>query len=159
MSINPYEAPIEDQLNVDSTGGDAYGGTPVMLILLCVMTGLHFLVSAASTLVGLVIGNAIALGGGFVASFFYIAIFVGLIKRAEWARMSIIWMCYVSLITYLAQFATVGVLFVIPLMLLELITLAIAHNRRVREVTRASSVAKSYTYVDPEAVPPTTPSE
>jgi hypothetical protein len=108
---------------------------PTALIILIVLTGLHILLNVGIFIMGVRKGNDAALFGGLVSSGVYIAIFFGLIKMQEWARILLIWLCYVGIVASLLLFSP-----------LEIITLIFAHRRSVREATKNISIAKLYTY-------------
>ena len=108
---------------------------PKALMVLMILTGVHILLNAAIFVIGVANENWLALFGGLVSCGFYIAILIGLNKMQEWARVMLIWLCYVGIVFSLLLFSP-----------LEIITLILAHRRSVREVTKGRSLAKAYTY-------------
>ena len=77
--------------------------------------------------------GALAVFGGIVSGGFYIAIFYGLIKLQEWARIMIIWLSYIGIVASL--------LILSPL---EIATLVCAHWPSVRNAIKGASLAKTY---------------
>lgn len=142
---NPYRAPDAAALH---PGAVQHGTT--LIYVLCVLVVIHLFVALASTLIGVIFNSAPALIGGSVAVCFYIAILVGLLKKQEWARINLIWFCYVGLAVYLFQLT---MLVWLPLLLIafEIVTLVLAHSSAVRDVTRNQSMAKTYTYTETDS--------
>ena len=146
VSVNPYQSPSTDT-SAEPDGALEPAGKSTLLIVLCLFVALHLIVALASTLIGLLFQLPVALFGGLVSAGFYIAIFIGLLKRQEWARVNLIWFCYVGIVVYLVQIPR-AVWFIAPLVGLEFVTLLIAHSRTVRNLTRGHSLAKTYTYTE-----------
>ena len=148
--FNPYRSPAGFS-SMEKPSPPRY---PAALIVLAIMAAGHLLVSFAMLAVGLVAGQALLLAAAVVCCGFYLAIVVGLSMRQEWARITLIWLCYVGIVSYLIQ--TVRSPWVAPLTLVliafEIATLVLGHNRSVRETTRGASLAKAYTYHE---TPPT----
>lgn len=121
---------------------------PTALVVLIGLTGLHALLSLVILLAGLAGGNGMALFGGSVSSACNVAILVGLIKVREWARIFLIWLCYVGIVTYGLQSMVFprAAPILVPLLALEIVTLIFAHNRSVLQATKSASIAKTYTY-------------
>ena len=142
--FNPYQSPA----GVSSMERPSLPRYPGTLIVLTFLAAGHVLVSLAMLAVGLVAGQAPMFGGALVCCGFYVAIVVGLIKRREWARIMLIWLCYVGIVSYLIQ--TVVSPWVAPvtvvLMVFEIATLIPAHSPSVRQTTEGASLAKAYTY-------------
>jgi membrane-bound ClpP family serine protease len=142
--FNPYRSPAISP----STERPSLPSFPVALILLTFLAVGHVLISLAMLGIGLLAASAPAIGGGLACCGFYVAIVIGLTLRREWARIMIIWLSYVGIISYLIQTALVplAALVTLPLMVFEIATLVFAHSRAVRETTRGASMAKAYTY-------------
>lgn len=141
MESNPYQSPADP-----ATGTSGGKGEPTVAVyVLIAFVGVHVLVSLGLTAVNLLGGVGHGIVGGFVSLGFYIAILVGLIKMQEWARVSLLWFCYVSLVFYGLQ-AQQAAWLVIPLMGVQLVTLILSHSSSVRNCTRENSLAKTYTY-------------
>lgn len=117
----------------------ALPGRPGTLVALTVLACVHIVVNVVIFLVGTASGNGAAIGGGLASTAFYIAILVGLIQMREWARISILWLAYCGLVFSLGMFAP-----------LEIPTLILAHWPSVRKATRGVSMAKAYTYHEPQ---------
>ena len=83
--------------------------------------------------------------GGAVTVGFHTAILVGVLLRQEWARLLMIWLCYVGAVTYAFQLGQAPWL-IGPLIGFEVLTLLFAHSRRVRQTTRRTSLAQPYVY-------------
>ena len=143
MESNPYQPPaaLSDSENPPAQSQSF----PMGLVALCVLAALQIVVAGLLILGGLVMGSGLAVVGGFVSFGFHIAILVGLCLKQEWARVMLIWLCYVGI-------ASIGIqclaepLFAVPLISLEIVTLVFAHSRRVRNATRHTSLAKTYVY-------------
>lgn len=114
-------------------------GRPGTLVALTVLACIHIVVNVVIFLVGTANGNGAAIGGGLASAAFYIAILVGLIQMREWARISILWLAYCGIVFSLGMFAP-----------LEIPTLILAHWPSVRKATRGVSMAKVYTYHEPQ---------
>ena len=143
VSVNPYQASPTPS---EASSSEQHGSSPLICVL-CVLVAIHFLVVLGITISSLLIPIPIALIGGLISMGFYIAIFIGLLRKAEWARVTLIWLCYVGLVTYAFQVQNM-VWLVVPLMIFELVTLVIAHSSAVRTVTQKASTAVSYTYTE-----------
>ena len=141
---NPYRSPT----NSPATEKVSPPSHPAALIVLTLLAAVHVLVSLALLGVGLLAGHAPTLGGALVCFGFYVAILFGLILRQEWARIMLIWLSYVGIVSYLIQTAYSPWVAPVTLVLLalEVTTLILAHSRSVRETTKGASLAKAYTY-------------
>jgi hypothetical protein len=142
--FNPYQSPAD----LPSVEKPVASSRPVTLIVLTVLAGEHLLVSAAMLLGGLLAGHGPLLASALVCSGFYVAIFIGLVGRREWARVMLIWLCYVGIVSYLIQSAVSPRVAPVALVLMvfEIATLILAHSPSVRETTRGASLPKEYTY-------------
>ena len=121
-----------------------------MLFVLCALVAVHLLIAGGLTLLGMLAQLPAAMFGGAVSVSFFIAISIGLIKKAEWARITLIWMCYVGLIANAFQ-VTIAPWIVIPIWMLELGTLIIAHSSSVRVITQNASNAKTFIYTESDS--------
>jgi len=121
---------------------------PITLIIVTILSAVLSMVSVVMFIIGVSSNYIPLIFGGLVCSGFYLAILIGLIKKREWARISLIWLCYVGIASYgfqwMANPRTAPI--VMPLLALETITLFFAHNRSVRQMTKGASIAKVYTY-------------
>jgi hypothetical protein len=108
---------------------------PAALVGLIILTGVHILLYFLVLLVTCANHDAGGMTCGIVTCGFFVAILIGLVKMQEWARVMLIWFCYVGIIF--------SVLLLSPL---EITTLVFAHRRSVREATKAMSIARVYTY-------------
>ena len=143
MSTGPYQPPSgsNEKAPPDTSTGDA------LIYVLSALVALNAVCAIGLTLLGLVAGQPQMFGGGIVSFGFYVAIFIGLLKRQEWARTTLIWMCYVGLVVAAIQIPSAGVV-AIGMMILPAITVLFAHMPAVRNLTRDNSLAKPYIYVD-----------
>jgi hypothetical protein len=141
---NPYRSPAISP----SAEKPSPPSHPVALIVLTFLAGGHVLISFAMVAIGLLAGNAAALAGGLACCGFYVAIVAGLALRQEWARIMLIWLCYVGIVSYLVQTAMwpLAAPVTLVLMAVEIATLVLAHSRSVRETTKGASMAKAYVY-------------
>ena len=145
MEVNPYQPSVDDSVRPQSTEP-----SPVMIYVLCVLVAIHALMAAAITLVGLLVPLPAAFMGGAISFVFNIAIMIGLLRKAEWARITLIWMCYVGLIANATQVASAAWI-IVPILVLEVITLIIAHGSSIRVITQTASTAKAYIYTESNA--------
>lgn len=143
MELNPYQSPVEAiPAESDANTADDF---PVGLIFLAILAGLHVAVAGLQTLGGLIMGSPPVMIGGVATIAFHMAILIGVLLRQEWARILMIWLCYVAIVTYVVQLGQAPWL-IGPLIGFEVLTLLFAHSRRVRETTRRKSLAKAYVY-------------
>jgi len=143
MESNPYQPPAV--LSESESVPEKTQSFPMGLVALCVLAALQIVVAGLLILGGLVMGSGPAIGGGLVSFGFHIAILVGLCLKQEWARLMLIWLCYVGIVSYGAQCDS-AVWIALPLVGLEVLTLIFAHSRPVRNATRQASLAKAYVY-------------
>ena len=148
MDMNPYQSPEgPKQPSLARTGEPS-----AAVYVLVAFVGIHVLISLALTAINVIGRGGPGIIGGIVSLGFYIAILVGLLKAQEWARISLIWFCYVSLVFYALQLKTAAWL-IVPLMGVQLVTLILSHSSPVKNCTKENSVAKTYTYGADEAPP------
>lgn len=143
MELNPYQSPAEP--TAATTEDTAETGFPVGLVFLAVLAALHIVVAGLLTLGGLIMHSPQVAIGGLVTVGFHTAILIGVLMRQEWARILLIWLCYVGVVTYAVQLRQAPWL-IGPLIGFEVLTLLFAHSRRVRETTRRKSLAQAYVY-------------
>lgn len=142
MEVNPYQPTVDDSVRSQSTEPSL-----VMIYVLCALVAIHSLIAVALTLVGLLTQLPTAFMSGAITFIFNIAIMIGLIKKAEWARITLIWMCYVGLIANATQITNAAWI-VVPILILEVCTLIIAHGSSIRVITQSASTAKTYIYTE-----------
>lgn len=143
MESNPYQPPA--MVSKSEGVPEKTHSFPMGLVALCVLATLQIFVAGLLVLGGLVMENGLAVGGGLVSFGFHIAILVGLCLRQDWARVMLIWLCYVGIVSYGAQCGSAPWI-MLPLIGLEVLTLLFAHSRTVRNATRQASLAKTYVY-------------
>ncbi len=146
MELNPYQSPVDA---VPATTGDdpnaTDSGVPFGLIFLALLVAMHIAVAGLQVLGGLLMQSPPVTIGGAATIGFHTAILIGLLLRQEWARVLMIWLCYVGVVAYGVQLGQAP-LVIGPLIGFEVLTLLFAHSRRVRETTRRRSLAKAYVY-------------
>ena len=146
METNPYQPPVlASSVDTPQAASEDIDRFPLGLVVLAVLAALHVMVAGVLTLGGLAMGSLPVAIGGLTTVGFQIAIFVGILLRQEWARVLMIWLGYVAVVTYAVQIAAAPLL-IVPLVGFEVLTLCFAHSRRVRETTRKKSLAKTYIY-------------
>ena len=146
---NPFQPPTANQ-DIRGTH-DAPSESPVtllMIIALMMLGIIQMFVSIGIAVLGLLGGDGSAVACGLVSAGFQVAVLVGLIWRADWARMTLIWMCYVGIVVMLFALEDVPFL-AVPWIVVNIMTLVIAHSPPVRNATRTASRAKAYTYIEP----------
>ncbi len=143
--MNPYQSPVPESIATQSAVSDPNAGTSALLIVLIFFAVLHLLFAMFSILIGLFLAVPVAAIGGFISVISYLAITFGLVRHQEWARTFLIGFCYIGIIMYFIQASTM-VWVAVPLIAFEVVTLIIAHNRRVRDLTRRHSNAVAYVY-------------
>lgn len=139
LRLEPLDLPTESVSemagNVNENVSPPSVARPTALVVLMILTGVHILLNAALFVISAATENRLGLFGGFVSCGFYIAILIGLINMQEWARVMLIFLCYVGIVFSLFLLSP-----------LEIITLIFAHRRSVREATKGKSMAQAYTY-------------
>lgn len=143
MESNPYQPPV--MVSKSEGVPERTQSFPIGLVALCILASLQIVVAGLLVLGGLVMENGMVVGGGFVSFGFHLAILVGLCLRRDWARVMLIWLCYVGIVSYGAQCGSAPWI-MLPLVGLEVLTLLFAHSRTVRNATRQASLAKAYVY-------------
>ena len=142
--LNPYRSPA----GVPSIEEPIAPSHPAALIVLTVLAAVHVLVSTGMLAIGLAVQHGLLVAAALVCVGFYVAIFIGLIMRQEWARIMIIWLSYVGIVSYLIQsvVSPQAAPVALVILVLEVATLIPAHSRSVRQTTKGVSIAKAYTY-------------
>lgn len=145
LDENPFQPPSAAQ---DVRGTQSEGQlTLLMIIVLCILVVLQLFISIGIAVFGLIFRDGSGVGGGLVSAGFHVAILLGLIWRADWARLTLIWMCYVGVAVLLFMLKDVPYL-AVPWIAVNIVTLVIAHSPPIRNATRSASRAKAYTYVE-----------